>query len=72
MTDLFPVTLDDQIYEVERELKLRSGVYAKWLLTGKISPQKAKQQVLRLEAVLETLRGLKREDKNERQAAGAH
>ncbi len=66
MTELFRPTLDEQIYEVERELQVRAKVYANWLATKKISPEKARQQVSRLEAVLETLR----EVKHERQAAG--
>lgn len=59
MTELFKPTLDEQIYEVERELKVRASVYANWLAVKKISPAKARQQIDRMEAVLETLRGLK-------------
>lgn len=61
MNDLFPdhsspVTLQEMIAEVERELALRARVYPKWVAAGRLSQAKADAYTRRLEAVLELLR----------------
>lgn len=58
-TDLFPVSLDEMIAEVERELSLREHVYPKWIEAKKMRPEKADQCVARMRAVLQTLKSLK-------------
>lgn len=55
-----PVTIDEQIAEVERELKMRAKVYPHWVTTGKLTQTAANLHVDRMKAVLETLKGLKR------------
>ena len=51
-------TLDDAIKEVKRELKLREKVYPDFIARGKLTQQKAQQQIARLEKALELLEAL--------------
>lgn len=50
-----PVSIGDQIYEVERELKVRARVYNRWMQTNKIKPEVAGAQMERMQAVRDTL-----------------
>lgn len=59
MTDLFPVTLDEQIEEVKYELAQRKRVYARRILNMGMTPALAERHTRRMEAVLATLEGLK-------------
>lgn len=56
MPGLFPVSIDEQIAEVERELKMRGFVYRQRVTAGKLSQKKADEQIAAMEAVLETLK----------------
>lgn len=52
------VTIDDQIAEVEREIRLREVVYPRWSAgpKPKLSAAQAEKQIARMRAVLVTLR----------------
>lgn len=54
-----PITLADQIAEVERELALRRRTYPKWILSGRLFEFDADRQMAVMEAVLTTLVGLR-------------
>jgi len=55
------VSLADQIFEIERELKVRQRVYARWMQTNKIKPEVAGQQVERMLAARDSLIALRAE-----------
>lgn len=55
MAGLFPVTIDEQIAEVARELRLRRVVYPKFVAAGTLSKKKSDEQIAAMEAVLNTL-----------------
>lgn len=59
------VSLEQQIAEVERELKIREVVYPRWINAAKpkLRPETADRQMARMRAVLETLRRLKTNEK---------
>ena len=54
---LFEVSLDEQLYEVDRELALRERVYPRWVAAtpAKLSQASADRYMLRLRAVRATL-----------------
>jgi hypothetical protein len=56
---LFALTLDDQIRCVEREIVMRKAVYPRRVVDGKMSQEKARHELAAMQAVLETLRGVK-------------
>lgn len=55
MSDLFPVTIAEQIDEVKRELQQRQRVYPRLIGAGKMTQVAADRNVRRMEAVLATL-----------------
>jgi hypothetical protein len=59
MADLFPITIEDQIASVEREINLRRRVYPRWVSEGKMKQDKADREIAVMEAVLETLKKVK-------------
>jgi hypothetical protein len=62
LEDLFPqaeIPLEPQIKCVEREIKFRRRVYARRISQGRMSEVFADQQLKLMEAVLETLKGLR-------------
>jgi hypothetical protein len=58
MSGLLPITLADQIAEVERELKMRAKVYPGWVFAGRLTKEKADWNTAVLEAVLGTLKAI--------------
>ena len=58
MSDDVPLRL--QIAEVERELAMRRNVYPRFVSSGKMRKGEADEHTRRMQAVLETLRGLER------------
>lgn len=62
--DLFPaaepsdIPIGDQIDCVERELRYRERVYQRRVDAGKMSAELAERELLRMRAVLDTLRAL--------------
>jgi hypothetical protein len=51
MPDLFPVTLDEMVREVEREITLRRRVYPRAVASKRMSQDKADKQIAIMEAV---------------------
>lgn len=59
-TDLFagePVSIEDQIREVQRELDMRREVYPRRVANKSMTQQRADRQTKVMEAVLDTLKG---------------
>lgn len=59
MADLFerePISLDEQIAELERELRQRERVYPRLIASGQLTKLRAERQVLVMQAALATLR----------------
>ncbi|MCP1384852.1 hypothetical protein [Runella salmonicolor] len=56
-----PITLDEQIAIVEREVRMRESVYPKWCSgpNPKMKPEEAAFQLEGMRAVLKQLRALK-------------
>ena len=54
-----PISLEQQIKCVGREIGLRRNVYPKFLMSGRITQEKADYEIAAMEAVLETLQGLR-------------
>lgn len=52
------ISLNQQIDEVERELRMRSEVYARWIASGKMRKSIAEFHMERMRAVLDTLKRL--------------
>ncbi len=58
MTGLFPITIEEQIASVEREIAMRKRVYPRWCEQNRMSTQKADHEIACMEAVLDTLKGV--------------
>ena len=54
-----PITLDEQIDCVRREIGMRNRVYPRWVEIGRITQAHADHQVAAMEAVLATLESLR-------------
>lgn len=50
------VTLPEMVKEAERELALRRNVYPKWIKSGRLSQEKADQQITVMAAIVEYLK----------------
>lgn len=50
------ITIAEQIAELEREIKIRERVYARWVDTGKLTKRAADLQLDRMRAAVETLK----------------
>lgn len=59
MPDLFPVTIDEQIACIDRELGYRRRVYPRRIADNKMTQQLADKQIAHMEAVLATLQKVK-------------
>lgn len=59
MADLFPVTLDEMITCVRRELEMREHVYARRILEKRMTQKTADRELRHMGAVLATLLSLK-------------
>lgn len=57
--DLFPITIEDEIAELERETKLRRRVYPRWVFVGKLTQEKADRQIAIVESVITRLKAQK-------------
>lgn len=55
MGDLFPVSREEMIAEVKREIAMRKRVYPLWVADGKLKQDRAARQIKIMEAVLQTL-----------------
>ena len=56
MPDLLPVSREEMVSEVQREIALRRRVYPRWVDAGKLKLDRAERQIAVLEAVVEELR----------------
>lgn len=54
-----PITLDDEIAEVSREIELRERNYPKWIDMGRLRQDHADRRLAVMLSVLKRLRGLK-------------
>jgi hypothetical protein len=59
MAELFPISLADQIACAERELKMRRQVYPRRVGNRLMRQEHAEREIATMEAIIETLRGLK-------------
>lgn len=59
MPELFAPSLDDQITEVWLEIRQRHRVYGRMVADGRMKAEQSERKIAVMEAVLETLRGLK-------------
>lgn len=59
MLDLFEITLNDEIAEVEREIRMRREVYARRVQRNQMRPEDAERRTRVMEAVLSRLTGVK-------------
>lgn len=59
MSDLLPITLDDQIAAVRREIAMRERVYPRQIGNGRMSRKTADRELALMQAVLETLIAMK-------------
>lgn len=58
MAELFPITVANEIAELERELRMRRQVYPRSVASGMLSQTKADRQIALLESAVATLRML--------------
>lgn len=59
MDDLLPITLDQEIDELKRELRLREVVYARLIEQKRLKPQLASRRMRIMESAIKRLEGLK-------------
>lgn len=59
MSGLFPVSIEEQIAEIDREIKLREWKYPDWIAAGTVKKEVADRQMERIRAVRESLYRLK-------------
>lgn len=58
MPDLLPVTLSEEIYCVERELKLRERVYPRFVANKRMTQERADREIELMRSVLRRLKSL--------------
>lgn len=56
MSDLFPITVEDEIQELEREVALRRRVYPRWVFQGRITQVKADRQIAVMQSAINRLK----------------
>ena len=61
--DLLPVTIDEEILCVRREIGLRERVYPRWVAAGKMKADMAEREIAAMKSVLESLHRLKGSEK---------
>lgn len=52
------VSIAEQLREIEREIKMREGVYPRWVRDGKISARDADHRLAAMKAIRESLKAL--------------
>lgn len=51
MPDLLPITIDDEIACIRREIVMRQRVYPRWVAAGKMKQDTADREIACMEAV---------------------
>ena len=59
MTDLLPVTLEEEIICVRREIGMRERVYPGWVRAGRMKQDRADREIEVMKSVLESLHRLR-------------
>jgi len=59
MSDLLPVTLDEEIASVRREIGLREKAYPRWVLAKRMKQTTADREIAAMRAVLDRLSRIK-------------
>ena len=59
MVDLIPISLDDEILCLRREIGLRERVYPRWVAQGKMKHDNAEREIAVMKSALESLHRLK-------------
>jgi len=54
--DLLPISTDDMLAEVEREIEVRQSVYPRWVADKKLSARTAARRIEIMQAIAERLR----------------
>lgn len=55
---LFPVSIEEQIASVEREIRMRESAYPRWVEQRRMTVKTAEHEIACMQAVLTTLRRL--------------
>lgn len=58
LMEMPPPGIDAQIKCVEREVAMRERVYPRWVASGKMKSQVAAYELLAMQTVLQTLKGI--------------
>lgn len=58
LTEPIPVTIEDQVKCVEREISMRERVYPRWVADKKLTQATADRELAGMKAVLRTLKSL--------------
>ncbi len=56
--ELFPISLQEQLICVEREIAMRRRVYPRFIEQGRMKLDRAEREIAAMEAVAETIRRL--------------
>jgi hypothetical protein len=59
VSDLLPVTLEEEIICVRREIGMRERVYPQWVGKGRMKQDRADREIEVMKSVLESLHRLK-------------
>lgn len=49
--DLLPITRNDMIAEIRREIAMRQRAYPRWVAAGKMSANKSRRQIAVMQAI---------------------
>jgi len=66
---LFPVSIEEQIASVEREIRMREHAYPRWIEQRRLTVKTAEHEIACMRAVLATLQRIAAEEGHERAAA---
>lgn len=58
-----PISIDDQIACIKRELRMRQSVYPRWIGAGRMKQQDAERELRAMQAVLTTLERVRTEQR---------
>ena len=55
MADLIPITLEEEIICLRREIGMRQSVYPRWVASGKMKLDRAEREIAVMKSALERL-----------------